>query len=79
MNYIRKRQNYINLTSALFLDLDLIQLKHLMATKIIFIVFLILSLNTGCSSHCDDEDYTRDETEAAIQKPDSITTSVPLD
>jgi len=50
-----------------------------MATKITFIVFLILSLSTGCSSHCDDEDYSRDETEAAIQKTDSLTTSVSFD
>lgn len=35
--------------------------------QIIFIFFLIAVLHTNCSPHCDDEDYTRDQKEAALQ------------
>ena len=34
--------------------------------QIIFIFFLIAVLHTNCSPHCDDEDYTRDQKEAAL-------------
>ncbi|WP_161595849.1 hypothetical protein [Flavobacterium pectinovorum] len=35
-------------------------------------VFLLVILNTNYASHCDDEDYTRDQKEAQITKPDSF-------
>lgn len=49
------------------------------AIKIILTLFLILLLNIRCSPHCDDEDYTRDEKEAAIYKSDSLTVSATMD
>jgi preprotein translocase subunit SecG len=35
--------------------------------QLIFIFFLIAILHTNCSSHCDDEDYTRDQKEATLR------------
>jgi len=34
--------------------------------QFLFIFFLIAVLHTNCSPHCDDEDYTRDQKEAAL-------------
>ncbi|MEL1255928.1 hypothetical protein AAEO57_19200 [Flavobacterium sp. DGU38] len=42
--------------------------------KIVAIVFFISVTGYSCSPHCDDEDYTRDQKEAALHKTDSIYT-----
>jgi hypothetical protein len=36
------------------------------------IVFCMTILHTNCAPHCDDEDYTRDQKKAALQKQDSL-------
>jgi hypothetical protein len=36
--------------------------NFLIIGTIIFLTFI----NTNCSTHCDDEDYTRDENEAVV-------------
>lgn len=43
--------------------------------RIFAIVFFIAVLAYSCSPHCDDEDYTRDQKEAALHKTDSISVS----
>lgn len=38
---------------------------------IISIVIFLTFINTNCSTHCDDEDYTRDEKEAALHRDEN--------
>lgn len=46
-------------------------MKKLNFTIILFTIFVSL-INTNCSPHCDDEDYTRDENEAVLHQKDSL-------
>jgi hypothetical protein len=39
---------------------------------IILIAIIFTFINTNCSSHCDDEDYTRDQKEAVLHQKDSL-------
>jgi hypothetical protein len=39
---------------------------------VILITFFVALINSNCSPHCDDEDYTRDQKEAALYHKDSL-------
>jgi hypothetical protein len=39
---------------------------------IIFIAVFVALINSNCSPHCDDEDYTRDQNEAVLYQKDSL-------
>lgn len=40
--------------------------------KIMSLFTIVLTLTIGCSEHCDDEDYTREETEKKAVQNDSL-------
>ena len=42
--------------------------------RIIPLILLILAVQIGCSEHCDDEDYTREQTEKKIVQLDTSKT-----
>lgn len=46
-------------------------MKKLNFVIIVTAIFFSL-INTNCSSHCDDEDYTRDQKEAVLHQKDSL-------
>lgn len=39
---------------------------------IILLTIFVALINSNCSPHCDDEDYTRDQKEAVLHKKDSL-------
>ena len=39
--------------------------------RIISLFVVVLTINIGCSEHCDDEDYTREQTEKKVVHIDS--------